>query len=191
MTFDQPSTDILEESETQASAGLVGALEFALPLLVAVFIVLGWFAVVGYQNTLVSAVTAAYQETQLEVVRSVARSIYPFVEDRLAEGDDIKQIEQEIFIRFVAPVHLLQNGDAWIYAPDHVVFDLSSDFPEIYRGKSMAQIFALQSQSGAHHYEAMTADINAAREGTGWYVWRPEKGREIAAWTPIRFGSHI
>lgn len=71
------------------------------------------------------------------------------------------------------------------------MFDLSSDFPEIYRGKSMAEIFALQSARGARHYESMTDDVMNAREGVGWYIWLPEKGIEVGAWTPVRFGPHV
>jgi PAS domain S-box-containing protein len=102
------------------------------------------------------------------------------------EQPAISEIEQEVLKRFVEPILILDNGDAWIYAPDHVVFDLSSDFPDIYRGKSMAEIFAIQAEKGASHYEEMTEAVMAAREGVGWYIWLPEKGKEIAAWTPVR-----
>jgi PAS domain S-box-containing protein len=168
-----------------------GIMEVTLPLSTIILIILCWYGAHRYQENLVDVVIRSYQETQLEVVRSVARSIYPYVEDRLKQGLSVEAIEQEIFKRFVAPVRLLEHGDAWIYAPDHVVFDLSSDFPEIYRGKSMAQIFALQKKKGARHYEQMSAAVSQAREGVGWYIWLPDKGKEIAAWTPVRFGSHI
>ncbi len=166
-------------------------IEVGLPLLVIVLIILSWFVALNYQRTLVETVIASYQETQLEVVRAVARSIHPFLEDHISRGDSIDNVEQQILKRFVAPVQLLQNGDAWIYAPDHVVFDLSSDFPDIYRDKSMKEIFALQAKKGAVHYEGMSTAVTQAREGVGWYVWLPDKGREIAAWTPVRFGSYV
>ncbi|MCX6689279.1 MAG: PAS domain S-box protein, partial [Methanoregula sp.] len=54
----------------------------------------------------------------------------------------------------------------------------------------MAEIFALQKQNGASHYEEMTADVTNAREGVGYYVWLPEKGQEIAAWTPVRVANY-
>jgi PAS domain S-box-containing protein len=166
-------------------------MEINLSLSIIVLIILSWFGAHRYQKTLVEAVITSYQETQLEVVRSVARSVYPFVKDRLAQGLTIDAIEQQILKRFIAPIHLLQHGDAWIYAPDHVVFDLSSDFPEIYRGKSMAEIFALQKEKGASHFEEMTEAVSQAREGVGWYIWLPDKGEEIAAWTPVQFGIHV
>ncbi len=31
----------------------------------------------------------------------------------------------------------LENGDSWIYAPDHMVFDPSEDLPDEYKGKSI------------------------------------------------------
>ncbi|WP_419662253.1 two component system sensor histidine kinase, hybrid [Desulfosarcina variabilis str. Montpellier] len=165
--------------------------EVSLPILIIILVIFSWFVAHRYQQTLVDTVITAYQETQLEVVRSVARSIRFFVGDRLAHDFDIDTIEQQILKRFVAPIHLLQNGDAWIYAPDHVVFDLSSDFPEIYRGKSMAEIFAMQKEKGAFHYADMCEAVAQAREGIGWYVWLPDKGKEIASWTPVRFENHV
>ena len=166
-------------------------MEINLSLLIIVLIILSWFVAHRYQRTLVEAVITSYQETQLEVVRTVARSIYPYVKDRMAQGLTIDAIEQQILKRFVEPIHLLQHGDAWIYAPDHVVFDLSSDFPEIYRGKSMTEIFALQKEKGAAHFEEMTAAVSQAREGVGWFIWLPDKGEEIAAWTPVQFGTLV
>jgi two-component system cell cycle sensor histidine kinase/response regulator CckA len=162
-----------------------------LPVIVLCVIAFGWFVALRSKRTLEQTVISAYQETQLEIVRSVGRSIRAYVSAQMADHQDLGTLEQRVFRQFVAPIHLLQNGDAWIYAPDHIVFDLSSDFPEGYRGKSMAEIFALQVQSGASHYEAMADDVMNAREGVGWYIWLPQKGREIAAWSPVRFGSHV
>lgn len=167
------------------------SLELALPPLVLIVIGLGWYLSLRYEGTLEQAVIDSYQKTQLEVVRAVARSAELYAEDALAGGVDIQTIEQTIFRRFVAPVRLLEHGDAWIYAPDHIVFDLSEDLPPEYVGKSMAEIFALQAQHGAYHYEAMTEDVTSAREGVGWYVWMPDKGREIGAWTPARVAEHV
>jgi hypothetical protein len=47
------------------------------------------------------------------------------------------------------PGRLLENGEAGICSPDHVFLDLSSDFPEIHRGRSMSEIFSLQENQGA------------------------------------------
>jgi two-component system cell cycle sensor histidine kinase/response regulator CckA len=191
MAHDWASVHLSMEKRAGPWAIFIRNMEINLSLLIIVLIILSWFGAQRYQKTVVDAVITSYQETQLEVVRSVARSIYPFVEDRLAQGLTIDAIEQQIFKRFIAPIHLLQHGDAWIYAPDHVVFDLSSDFAEIYRGKSMAEIFALQKEKGAAHFEEMTKAVSHAREGVGWYIWIPDKGKEIVAWTPVQFGIHV
>jgi signal transduction histidine kinase len=166
-------------------------LELALPFVVIMILVLGWFVTMRYERAVKKSVTAAYQETQLEIVRAISRSTELYVADEKAKGKDITAIEQGIFKRYIEPIHLLENGDAWIYAPDHVVFDLSSDFPDVYRGKSMAEIFAIQKEKGATHYDAMTEDVTHAREGIGWYIWLPDKGPEIAAWTPVRVGEYV
>ncbi len=166
-----------------------------LDVLLVIVVILGisvsWYISFYYKNALRQAIISSYQETQLEIVRSVARAAELYVEDEIAKGTNITTIEQNIFKRFVVPIHLLKNGDAWIYAPDHVVFDLSSDFPEKYRNKSMAEIFALQVHYGASHYEKMADDVLHAREGRGWYIWLPEKGAEIAAWTPVKFKNYV
>jgi len=157
--------------------------------------VLGWIAIFSMSALLKDAVVDVYQQTEMETVRSVARSIEYYVNQHLAEATesplDQNAMEQELFRLFVEPVLLLQNGDAWIYAPDHVVYDQSGDFPERNRGKSMAQIFAIQKEQGAWHYEEMSDAVMNARPGVGWYVWLPEKGREIAAWTPVRVGPYV
>ena len=153
---------------------------------------LALFYVFTVNDVVTDTAISSYQETELEVVREAARAIqeYVYEQTEVLGRSDISAIEQEIFIKFVAPIHLLSNGDAWIYAPDHIVFDRSEDFPDEYRGKSMAEIFALQEQSGASHFEEMTSDVSHAREGVGYYIWLPEKGPEIAAWTPVQVGNY-
>lgn len=159
---------------------------------VLILIGIGWYFVIQQNITLTNSVITSYQQTQLEIVRAVARNITDYVSYQTQElgRTDIDQIEQEIFVKFIAPVRLLQNGDAWIYAPDHVIFDRSQDFPDEYRGKSMAQIFELQRAAGAAHYEEMSQAVSNAHEGTGWYIWLPTKGREIAAWTPVQVNNY-
>ena len=145
-----------------------------LPVAVLALIVIGWCSVYLQSRTIINANIAAYQQTQLEIVRAVARSIEAYLKLSIISPDpaDIAAMEQEIFVHFVAPVHLLEQGDAWIYAPSHVVFDKSVDFPIEYQGKSMAEIFAMQRAHGASNYEEMAAAVMAAEEGVGWYIWQ-------------------
>lgn len=178
-------------SEQSGKSSKQFSVELVLPVLIILVIGLGWYVAEQYEYTVEEAVISSYQETQLEIVRAVARSAELYLADELAKNTDRQTIEQAILRRFVAPVHLRENGDAWIYAPDHIVFDLSEDLLDEQKGKSMADIFALQVEHGASHYEAMTDDVTHAREGVGWYIWLPEKGREVAAWTPVKLGDHI
>jgi len=163
------------------------------PIVVLVFITLNWFILSHQKNAIIETNIAAYQQTELEIIRGAARSIDDYIRDQTEDHGrtDITKFEQEIFTEFIAPIHLLENGDAWIYAPEYIVFDLSEDFPEEYFGKSMAEIFEIQKINGASHYEEMATDISEAKEGVGWYIWLPEKGKEIAAWTPVRVGEYI
>jgi signal transduction histidine kinase len=164
-----------------------------LPGLIILLTILGWYFVIQQNRSLTEATIAAYQDTQLEIVRAMARSVESYVASQITLFDDIDiaQIENEICKRYIEPVRLLESGDAWVYTPDRVVFDLSPDFPDTYKGKNAAEIFTLQSEQGASHYAEMVDSVMDAREGFGWYVWLPEKGIEIAAWTPVRVDNYV
>ena len=167
---------------------LTSKLSYMLPALLIILNIFAWLWLYQHKNQIEGVAITTFQHTQLEIVHAVARSVSSYVAHEVVRKEQpaISEIEQEVLKRFVEPILILDNGDAWIYAPDHVVFDLSSDFPDIYRGKSMAEIFAIQAEKGASHYEEMTEAVMSAREGVGWYIWLPEKGKEIAAWTPVR-----
>ncbi len=168
------------------------AFNLIMPVFIISLLKFGWFAVDKQVSTLKMATISAYQKAELEIVRVAARSITLYIEEQVKfhHVNDVDRIEQNIFKLFIHPIKLLKSGDAWIYAPDHVVFDLSEDFPDEYKGKSMAQIFNIQQTMGADHFEEMTAAVMNAQEGVGWYVWLPDKGREIAAWTPVKVGEY-
>ncbi len=164
-----------------------------LPVAVVLLVILGWYMLyIQIQSTRQTNIVA-YQQTELELVRSMARSIelYVYEQMEILNRDDISEIEQEVLKNFIAPVRLLENGDAWIYTPEYVIFDKSQDFPEEYLNKNMAEIFAIQQKNGAAHYEDMTEAVMRAEEGTGWYIWLPEKGQEIAAWTPVTVNDYV
>jgi len=153
---------------------------------------LGVFYIINLNQVATGTAIYSYQQTELEIVREAARGVeaYVYIQTEVLGRKDISAIEQEVYTKFIDPILLLKSGDAWIYAPDHIVFDQSADLPKEYWGKSMAEIFALQQKNGASHYEEMTGDVSNAREGVGYYVWLPEKGPEIAAWTPVSVGNN-
>ncbi|MBN1200692.1 MAG: hypothetical protein JXJ20_02430 [Anaerolineae bacterium] len=172
-----------------------------LPLLLVAF---GWYTVYSLATRLESNVIDTYQKAELEVVRNAARAATVYItgemERRGSDPDTITQIEQEVLNEFVKPIRIGTVGDAWIYSPDYIVFDLSEDLPDKYRDKNMAEIFAIQQADGAFHYEYMATSVCNGQEGVGWYVFWPDKseeaasaweflthdaGREIAAWTPV------
>lgn len=184
---------------------------YGLPFLLIAF---GWFRTVEQAQNLEANIITAYQQAQLEVVRGADRAATVYIETRLGDarasgtqGSDyealVNRTEQEVLAEFVQPIRINDDqnvGDAWIYSPEYVIFDQSEDFPEAYRGKSMAEIFEIQAEQGARNYQAMTEDVSQGREGVGWYVWDPDKareaapwwefltrdaGREIAAWSPV------
>ncbi len=163
----------------------------ALSVVVILLVALGWYIVMRQTETLTEMTIDIYQQVELEIVRVTARGVEQYVYDQteIHGRTDIVEIEQEIIERFIAPIFLLEHSDAWIYAPDHVVFGHNAVSTE-YQGKSMVEIFALQAENGASHYEEMMEATTNAREGVGWYIWSPDEGKEIAAWTPVRVGEY-
>ena len=195
MSGRKTKSNLAEKKPTRTLSKMLKQVRLQHILVILTFVLLiglALFYVITVNNVATDTAISSYQDTELEVVREAARAIqeYVYVQTEVLGRSDISAIEQEIFIKFIAPIHLLSNGDAWIYAPDHVVFDQSEDFPDEYRGKSMAEIFVLQEQSGASHFEEMTTDVSIAKEGVGYYIWLPEKGPEIAAWSPVRVGNY-
>ncbi len=174
-------------------------LQVAFPLLLILF---SWYTVIQQSRRIEQANIQTYQSAELEVVKNAARAAKLYIEIQIRDrGEDaIHEIEQEVLEKLVKPIRIGKVGDAWIYSPEYVIYDESDDFPAEYIGKSMAEIFAIQKEKGASHYEDMTKAVSEGSEGVGWYMWEPEKaqdsapfwevltqdsGREIAAWTRV------
>ena len=152
-------------------------------------VLLGWYIVAEHVQALVEINITAYQQSELEIVRATARSIDIYIQDQIEDHGrtDIEIFEQEIFSRFIYPIHLLENGNAWVYAPDKFVVDS----PNEYFGENIAEFFEHQDVNGAKHFAEMMLTLTEAREGVGWYIRISEKGKEIAAWTPVQVGKNI
>lgn len=185
--------------KTGRSEKLRNRILIALPI---VLIVFGWYTVIDQSRKLEEATIQTFQSAQLEVVRNAARAATLYIETEIDQRgvDAIHDIEQEVLNKLVKPIRIGTVGDAWIYSPEYAVYDESEDFPQEYIGKSMGEIFEIQKEQGAWHYETMTSAVMHGREGIGWYVWDPDKardaapwwefltqdtGREIAAWSPV------
>jgi len=122
-----------------------------------------------------------------EIVSGAARATQAWLNERIGDDNLPPELaEQEVLRLFIDPIQLGRDGDAWIYSEGYPVFDKSADFPEAYFGRSIAEIFKTQAEKGAYHYDELVRGIMEATDGTAWYVWLPEKGREFAAWTSVR-----
>lgn len=148
-----------------------------------------YFEYTGYRDRK-NLIVNTHVEMEMYIVKSIARSASRWFDYNIVKlGRPKDVVEDEVFRYFVEPVLLFDNGDAWIYNRNYVIFDKSSDFPDIYRGKSLKQIFELQRKSGAYHYDELVQGVHNATEGRGWYVWLPAKGKEWVAWTSIKVGD--
>ncbi|MCP4105803.1 MAG: hypothetical protein GY749_09740 [Desulfobacteraceae bacterium] len=145
-----------------------------------------WWGIFNYHSRRKAVILNSWNNLQLQVVQAAARSAEAWLQVRVREqGLDKDSTEQEIFHKFIEPILLLKSGAAWIYNKKYVIYDKNSTLPDIYKQKSMRQIFDLQKKKGAYHYEELCSGVMSGSEGTGWYVWLPEKGREYVAWTPV------
>jgi len=129
-------------------------------------------------------------QTEMHIVEGISRSAERWIRHNILLLNRKKEtVENEVFDYFVAPVLLFKNGDAWIYNKNYVIYDKSSDYPDIYRGKSIKEIFEIQKHNGASHYEELVNGVLSASEGSGWYIWLPEKGKEWVSWTSVKVGE--
>jgi len=124
---------------------------------------------------------------QALVARTVATAEIWF-RSRLGQAP-VSEIEDEVFWYFVDPIQAFRTGDAWIYNADYVIYDKSSDFPEVYRGKPIDEIFGMQAALGAAHYEAVVRGVLSGGSGRDYYIWSPSKGREWVAWESFSVGD--
>lgn len=148
-----------------------------------------WWGIFNYHSRRKNVILNSWNNLQLQVVQAAARSAEAWLRVRVGEqGSDKEKTEQEIFYKFIEPILLLKSGAAWIYNREYVIYDKNSAFPDIYKHKSMLQIFDLQKKKGAYHYKDLCDGVMKGTEGTGWYVWLPDKGREFVAWTPVNLG---
>jgi diguanylate cyclase (GGDEF)-like protein/PAS domain S-box-containing protein len=135
----------------------------------------------------------SFTQMEMAIVHSAARATESWLEALTdpASPSRTNQVEQEVLQRFIKPIQLLKNGDAWVFRNGISVFDGSSDFPEMYRGKTIRQIFMVQQAEGAQHYERLVSGVMQGNQDSDWFIWLPEKGPEYAAWTSIKIGTDI
>ncbi len=146
--------------------------------------------IVSYRHRRIEMVLTIWTQLESQIVSQTAQVSRAWLDLRIHEaGMSPDAAEQEVLTRFVQPICLLKNGDAWIYNRRHPVFDNSADFPDEYRQKNIREIFEIQKQKGASHYQTLCDGVMNATDGADWYIWLPEKGREYAAWTSFQVGD--
>jgi len=171
-------------------------------------VLFGWYNVYWEYFSLKEATIKATQASALEIVRATSRAAEVYWQDQLIiEGLDpasitpeqVRDIEQKFLLDYVDPIELLvPEGNAWIIgSDDSMVFDDSPDFQQ-YFGMPISEFIAKQATvpGGASDYDQMLSDVQTRQEGTGWYIWEQDKGKdyagkymwekgiEIGAWTP-------
>lgn len=190
-TLNRPGWKIIYKVAEKNRANPMKRLGIVFGILAAITGIL-WYGIFDYHGRRQDVILYSWNNLQLQIAKSAARSAEAWLQVRIREqGLDRAKTEQEIFQRFIKPILLLDSGAAWIYNRNYVIYDENSNFPEIYKGKNMREIFDLQKENGAYHYEELCQGVLAGRQGMGWYVWRPDKGREFVAWAPVRLGNEV
>lgn len=164
-----------------------------LPAAILLLNISGWFIIVRQNDTLQTAAISAYQQTQVEIVRSIAKSAEFYINDTLVSTPGISKpdLEDEVYRRYVLPVRLLNSGIAWIFTPDQVIFAPGYDIPENYRSQGASTVIDDLRQNGAQNFGATATSILSGGQGTGWIIWSTKRGEEIAAWAPFSVGQDI
>ena len=145
-----------------------------------------WVSVFLYHQQRKDTILRTWNEQQIQIVQGAARATQSWLDYRLVENSVSRsQAVQEVLQQFIAPIRVLSSGQVWVYDSKSVIFNQRPDFPEAYHGKSIQEIFELQSALGASHYDELISAVENATEGTGWFVWSEETGKEYAAWTSV------
>jgi len=146
-----------------------------------------WYYVTKEENNKREIILSNWNQLQMHIVVEAARATQEWIDLRIeVQGLPKTAVEQEVFKKFIDPIRVLKSGDAFIYNRNYVIFDASQDFPDIYKGKGIRQIYEIQKASSASHMEDLVYGIENATQNTGWYIWLPDKGREFVAWTSVR-----
>ncbi|HVP21487.1 MAG TPA: hybrid sensor histidine kinase/response regulator [Anaerolineaceae bacterium] len=160
-------------------------------LLMAFITVALWCGVAWNYTNRQEAVLENWNVSQMLLVKNAAAAVQGWKDLQSSKGVGAVQAEQEAIQRFIQPIRVLQDSYTWVYADGALVYDQRPEIPADYLGKTIDQVFAIQKQSGASDYETLTNDVMNGVEGSGWYVWLPQRGRDAAAWTSLKVADKI
>lgn len=145
-----------------------------------------WLSVFLYHEHRIQTALRTWNEFQMQIVQGVARASQTWIDTRVNDQNIPAEIaKQEAFERFIQPIQLLSNGKAWVFEGQKAIYIQYVDFPAEYVGKSIREIFDLQSKTGAAHFEDLVTSVEAGSEGAGWYLWKAKTDPEYAAWTTV------
>jgi signal transduction histidine kinase len=148
-----------------------------------------WISIDIYYKARAKEILNNWSNMEMIIVKEASRASAEWLHEKISiDKMNPSLVEKEVFTKFIKPIQLLENGDAWIYNRRHIIYDNSDDLPEEYIGRSIRDIFKMQSQNGASHYDSVVRGVEESTEGKDWYVWLPEKGREFSAWTSLKNG---
>jgi hypothetical protein len=152
-----------------------------LPIVAVLSIVLGWYLVINYEMALRTGTAAAFSKTQLEIARTLARSVEHFTRGAIGVMP-LPDIESRIRERILAPVSL-HGGGAWIYFPGRS--DCATD-----AGLPWCEAKGPSANGGGNGgslgMDRLAAEASSGREGAGRFVSRSGDRQEIVAWAPVR-----
>lgn len=122
-----------------------------------------WVSVFIYHQQRKETILRTWNEQQVQIVQEAARATQSWLDYRL-EGSSISESQavEEVLQKFIAPIRVLSSGHVWIYDRNSVIFNQRSDMPETYQGKSIQEIFKLQSALGASHYDELISAVENA-----------------------------
>ncbi|MHB0878036.1 MAG: PAS domain-containing protein, partial [Anaerolineae bacterium] len=161
-----------------------------LPIALLLVLALGWYLVMLQNQLLTGAAVVAYQQTELEMARVLARSVERFVAEQAeSEAAAPAAVERVAVARYVDPVRLLTSGGAWLYAPGRGLLDSGSGLPDTHAARSVAGALATGEAEGTPGVSGLARALGAGGEGTYLSGGSAATAREVVAWAPVRTGD--
>jgi PAS domain S-box-containing protein len=162
-------------------------LTFLVGALVIIPIVLSWLVYLDQAEQLAAAAVSAYQNTQLDMVRTAATSIQITTSDMLAADPERSTVELAGLVErsFIEPLRLLNSGSAWMFTPSTGFFKGRIIRSTEDSRANIAHLFEDQQSQGAAEYAAVVSGVIAGQQGISSFVWDSRIGRELTAWTPF------
>ena len=144
-----------------------------------------WWYLWNYHQSRSADILRTWVALEGQLADSAARSMRAWLEYRAAGPDTgSDQFEHEAFRLFIDPLELLERGNAWVYIDGRVKYGPPGDLLDEHLGRPLPEIIA--AQAGARHTDELVDGVMQGTNGSSWYVWQPERGREYVAWSTVQ-----